>query len=469
MALLLSVILSFGILCYGHSITFTDLTAGNSDSLVHLFRSKEEKLFRQMEKKYRKLTKEISLKREKLLSSLLRQEKKISRVLSPERLSVIDSLYARFNGRLQGNGFISGLNGLNNYLPAIDSLATGINFLNMRRMGSGQLNNLSEVTRQFQQEWNKTQVVQNFINDRYHQIQATIANTQAIQMIKIVKKEMVYYHLQVAKYKKMLNNPDQALQAVLQIIKKQPGFHDFMSSNCQLAALFSVSNAVSAPQNGLQTRSAILQQTELQMAGTESNPQQYLQQQLLAAQSQIDILNEKINQMGGSRNEITIHDFKPNLQRTKTFFQRIEWGLNIQSGKPNDLFPVTSDVAIMIGYKLNDKSTVGIGGAYKMGWGKNLSSIHLTHQGVGLRSFLDIRLKGSFWITGGIELNHQQEFRRIDELKDLNAWQRSGLIGFTKKYKLAKKSANLQILWDFLSYGQIPKVQALKFRLGYTL
>ena len=120
-----------------------------------------------------------------------------------------------------------------------------------------------------------------------------------------------------------------------------------------------------------------------------------------------------------------------------------------------------------MGYKLNDKSTIVIGAGYKLGWGKNISNIKLTSQGVSLRSYLDVKIKGSIWISGGYEENYQNEFTKIDQLKDMNAWQRSGLMGLTKKYKVGKKNGNMQLLWDFLSYSQVPQTPSLKFRVGY--
>jgi hypothetical protein len=85
-----------------------------------------------------------------------------------------------------------------------------------------------------------------------------------------------------------------------------------------------------------------------------------------------------------------------------------------------------------------------------------------------LRSFIDLKLKGNFWITGGLEKNYQQQFSRIEELKNMDAWQESGLIGLSKKYKIGKKSGNFQLLWDFLSYNQIPPSTPIKFRIGYS-
>jgi len=53
------------------------------------------------------------------------------------------------------------------------------------------------------------------------------------------------------------------------------------------------------------------------------------------------------------------------------------------------------------------------------------SHIHVTHQGIGLRSFLDYKIKGSFYVSGGYELNYRSAFKDIDALKDRSAWQKA--------------------------------------------
>lgn len=112
---------------------------------------------------------------------------------------------------------------------------------------------------------------------------------------------------------------------------------------------------------------------------------------------------------------------------------------------------------------------VGLGAGYKIGWGKDIKHISFSSQGMSLRSFIDIKLKGSIWITGAYEHNYLHEFRNTDIFRDISGWQRSGLIGLTKKYRIGKKTGNLQLLWDFVSYSQQPKPQPLKFRIGYML
>jgi hypothetical protein len=254
------------------------------------------------------------------------------------------------------------------------------------------------------------------------------------------------------------------------MVRETSAFKDFMAKNSLFAQLFPVPAGYGTAQalQGLQTRIAVQQQLGQRLAGAGANPQQYLQQQVQQAQSVLGKLKDKVNQMGGGSSDLEIPDFKPNQQKTKTFWKRLEYGLSIQSQKTNSFLPTTSDIVLTTGYKLNDKSTIGLGAGFKLGWGKNIKQINLTAQGMSLRSFLDIKVKGSIWISGGYEENYQQEFTKIDQLKNVNAWQKSGLLGLTKKYKIGKKKGNFQLLWDFLSYSQLPETQPLKFRIGYT-
>jgi hypothetical protein len=162
--------------------------------------------------------------------------------------------------------------------------------------------------------------------------------------------------------------------------------------------------------------------------------------------------------------------FKPNQQKTKTFLQRLEYGANLQTGKGNNLFPVTSDLGLSLDYKISDKSSLGLGASYKLGWGSSWNNISLTHQGIGLRSYIDMKLKGSLYISGGYEQNYRSEIHAIQQLKDYSAWQSSGLIGLSKKYSMKGKiKGEIKLLWDFLSYQQVPRVQAVVFRVGFSL
>jgi hypothetical protein len=129
-------------------------------------------------------------------------------------------------------------------------------------------------------------------------------------------------------------------------------------------------------------------------------------------------------------------------------------------------------MGLSIGYRLNSRGTVGIGGSYKLGWGQSINHMKLSSQGASLRSFLDFQLKKSFYLSGGYELNYQQAFTSLSQLSAVSDWTRSGLVGISKivslKGRLLKKT-KVQLLWDFLSYSQLPKTNPFKFRVGYDL
>jgi hypothetical protein len=147
----------------------------------------------------------------------------------------------------------------------------------------------------------------------------------------------------------------------------------------------------------------------------------------------------------------------------------MEYGFNIQSQRSTNLLPASSEIGLSAGYKIDDSRTIGIGASYRWGWGPNLREISITSEGIGLRSFLDWHIWRKIWVTGAYECNYQASFNRIQQLNDLSAWQQSGLVGVTHKYRVGKMKGQIQFFWDFLSYQQVPQTQAFKFRIGWSL
>jgi hypothetical protein len=291
----------------------------------------------------------------------------------------------------------------------------------------------------------------------------------------------------------MLHDQQKLEQKVLSVVSNTGVFKDFISKNSLLAQLFPLpaNNGTTQALAGLQTRASVQQLLQNQLGGSgaslsgqagqggSSGAEGYLQQQVQAAQDQLSQLKDKVNQSGGGSSTIDMPDFTPrNTQKSRSFLKRIELGFDVQSQKTNYLLPTTTDLALTAGYKLNDQNIAGIALSYKIGWGSSLSDISLSNQGLGLRTYMQMRLKGKadLWLTSGYEQNYYPELK--SELDSLPAytyhgwgpgWQVSGLVGLIKKYKVGKKTGNFQLLWDFLSYSQVPRGTALKFRVGYTL
>jgi hypothetical protein len=294
-----------------------------------------------------------------------------------------------------------------------------------------------------------------------------------------------YYQQQVIAYKEALNDPKQLGAKLLQTAMKFPAFQQFFANNSELAALFPMPGSPPLQGGvgyGLQTRADVMQDLQNRF-GAAALPASAggtggLQQQIQGAQQQVQQLQNKVSSWN-SGDELEMPDYKVNDQKTKPFLKRIELGSNMQTVRGSRYFPVTSDIGLSAGYKLNDKSVIGIGASYKLGWGQGWENIKITNQGAGLRSFVDIkapfgksksRLLGSLWISGGAEMNYRTEFRRIEALKNYSAWQQSALLGVTKmvdiKSKFFKKT-KMQLLYDFL-WKQQPQGQRIVFRVGYN-
>jgi hypothetical protein len=236
-----------------------------------------------------------------------------------------------------------------------------------------------------------------------------------------------------------------------------------------LASLFQLPagyGSGSASTQGLQTQSQIQQLLQSQVGGGGGAQ---AQQQLQAAQSQVTSMQNAVSKFGSGGQDLNMPNFQPNTQKTKTFWHRLQYGANIQFQKTSLNFPTTGDLGLSVAYKLNDKGSIGVGASYNIGLGTGWNDIQFSNQGVGLRSFMDWKIKKTYYVTGGYELNYMSAFSEISQLQNRSAWQPSLLLGLEKKYKISSKlQGNLQILFDALYKQEIPQGQMIKFRVGYN-
>jgi len=433
------------------------------------------------------LSHNIDIQTAKYLSRFQRQEARIYKKLAKKDSTVAAKTlaeskkqYAALQQKL--NKASQGIARGRKYIPLLDTMATSLRFF--RQYGdlfkkgltsSEQLNNSLSQVNGLQDKLQQADDVQAFVKARQQELAGPLQQAGMSDALKSFNKDAYYYSAQVKEYRDALNDPGKAEQKALALLNQLPVFQKFMRQNSFLASIFgspdNASAAGATALQGLQTRVQVQQLIQTQIASGGAGAQTMVQQNIQAAQAQLTSLKDKLSKLGGGNNESDIPGFKPNNQRTRTFFQRLEYGTNIQTQKSGYFFPATTDLAFSVGYKLNDKSTVGIGTSYKMGWGTGIQHIAISHEGIGFRSFMDTKIKGSFYASGGFEYNYQQPFTSLQQINSLNSWSKSGLAGISKivsvKSKMFKKT-KLQLLWDFLSYRQKPVTQPIKFRVGYT-
>jgi len=472
-------ILLIGILC-----AFVEARA-QGDTLSQPISSK---YLDQVNAKASGLEQKLDQQSEKILSKFFKAEQKLQRKLarkdSTKAQQVFGSAqqqYAQLQERL------SKTDKLKQYIPSLDTLSSSLKFLQanpqlmaITKDGPAKLKEAMAKVNGLQAEFQKAEEIKKFLRERKEYLKSQLNNLGLGKQLKQLNKQAYYYSAQVNEYKQLLKDHTKAEQKAIELLSQTRLFKDFMRNNSQLASLFRLpgssanSSSGTASLAGLQTRAQVNSLIQQQIAAGGPNAQAQFSQNMQQAQARLNQLKDKLSKLGSSGSgEMDMPEgFKPNGQKTKSFLQRIELGANIQSQKSNGYFPVTSDIGLSAGYKLNDRSMIGVGASYKMGWGENIRNIRITHQGIGLRSFIEWKLKGSFWLAGGYEMNYRSGFSRFAELRDRSGWQESGLIGLSKvvdvRSKVLKKT-KLQLMWDMLSYRQVPRASAVVFRIGYTL
>ena len=482
MRIVLLILFSFLFIAgYGNDSTSTGTPiTGINGKFLHRINSKIAALNGGLDKQTEKYLLKLSRQEAKLKKKLYKLDSNATRNLF---LSDPQQQYALYIKRMRTDTAFDKKAISGDYIPYADSLQGSLSFLNKNpqllndpKISPVELQNSVAGIQTFQAKMQDADQIKQFLRQRKDQIKAYLLQFAHVppgitDMYQDYNKELYYYDEQIRSYKESLDDPDKLFKEALALLEKFPGFQDFMKDNSVLAGLFPAGNTFNpnASLSGLQTRDQLAQSVQSQLSGAD--PAAAFGPGAGEAQSQLDRLKDKLSSYGQSGGDVDMPNFKPNGERTKTFLQRLEFGVNMQSQQSTPYFPTTSDIGLSLGYKLNNRSTIGLGASYKIGWGTDISHISVSSQGAGLRSFIDIQMKGSFYATGGMEYNYQQPFYKLNAIYDLNSWQQSGLIGISKMVstnaKMLKKT-KIQLLWDFLSYQQIPRAQPFKFRIGYN-
>jgi Skp family chaperone for outer membrane proteins len=446
------------------------------------------KSLKHISEKYNKLTKTVEVQSKKLLKHMQQKEEKLQKKLqgldstkAKELFAQTQVKYQEMQAKLKAPIDKTMANPLKEYIPSVDSLQTIMKFLSQSNNSlsgiSGEtlekIQSVSSEIQQLQGRLQQANEIQDFIRSRESQLKSALENTGLRKELLGINKEVFYYQERLTEYKQLLHDRKKLEEKIFTTVRDLPAFQKFWQKNSYLSQLFPVPRNYGTAQalSGLQTRisaqNVLAQRIQPGVAGG-TTPQQYIQEQMQQAQSELNKLKDKLNKFSSDNSDMAVPDFKPNHQKTKSFFQRLEYSLNIQSVRGTSFLPATSDLGLSLGYKLSDNKTIGLGSSYKVGWGHGFNDISISSEGVSLRSYADIKAKGSLWITGGFEYNYFQHFNSFSDIKNIDVWQRSILTGLMKKYKVGKMNGNIQLLYDFLAGKQVPQAQTFKFRIGYS-
>jgi hypothetical protein len=496
-------ILPFG----GAALLCLVLTTAHSqsiDSATNKVLSFPSRLLGRLQKKTTDLNNQLTQQTQSYLQKMARREAKMQQKLSAVDSNAAKSLftgsaqqYAALQQKMRTDTGHAGQTYGGAYPAYLDSLQGSVAFLKqnpqlLNTTSPAQLNQLQGTSSQIQALQAKMDVAdraKQYMQQRKQIIAQYISEHTNVQGLlgsacSGMNKEVYYYSQQIRQYEEMWSSPDKLEQQALNLLNRFPAFQTFMKSNSMLGGLFNIPGNYASTQalSGLQTKDQVGALVQQQIGS--SNPAgaagsaagggegvDALQSNLQTAQSQLDTYKSKLSQLGGSNGNMDMPNFKPNDQKTKTFWKRLQYGVDFQTSRNNYYFPTVTDFGASLAYKLGHSNLIGLGASYKLGWGNGFQHIAFSSQGAALRSFIQIKIKGTFSATGGFEYNYTTPFASFRELKQLQDWSKSGLIGVTKTVSMKNrvfKQTTLSLLWDFLSYQQVPQTQPFVFRIGYN-
>ncbi|WP_436488159.1 hypothetical protein [Chitinophaga sp. ARDCPP14] len=456
-------------------------TAQAQDSLLQKANAIPGKYLSQVKQKSDKMERQITQRSEKALSRFMKQEEKLKRRLGridslkannlfAHSIDSLGSLKSRMKGKLgRYSGALTQSGG-----PYLDSLSNSLSFLKdskgLLEKSKGvtdKLNGSLKSVDNLKDKLAQAEQIKAYIRERKQLLKEQLSQyTGFTKDLQKMNKEAYYYAQQLKEYKEVFKDKKKAEQKAMEVIKKIPAFNDFMQKHSQLASLFNIQGgSASAPNlEGLQTRNQVEQLIQ-QRLGSGPNASAAVSQQMAEARSKFDELKSKFPDLD---NAAEMPDFKPKEMKTKSFLQRLEFGSNIQFQRSNKFFPTTGDLAGQAAYKFHKNGSAGLGLSYKLGMGTGFDNIHFSGQGMGIRSFIDWKLKGTFFLNGGYEQNYQPDYAGVPEGVG-QKWTQSGLIGISKKYKInSKLKGNMMVLFDFLYNQHVPRTDPVKVRLGYN-
>ena len=460
--------------------------AQQMDSIRCKYNKVSEKYLHQSQYKVDRYADRLHCKTLKTLERLARWESRIRSILEKISPETCKHLFAEgqmtFSILLQQ--YQTGKAKLDTYTSKYDEyrdrLTNSIRYLAEQKSGlykkeAGNAVGLIAKIDSLNESVDNSEAIQKFIQERKHEL-----INQSVQLIgknkylSKIDKECYYYIESTRNLNELFRDKKSSEEFALKLLNKIPAFREFMQKNCLLVSLFHLpANPPGNTQSlaGLQTRASVNSLIQQQIASGGPNARQIIQQNIQDASGELDRLKDKILKKGTGTNEQESPDFRPNLQRSKTFMQRIEIGNDFHFSKPSGSNPLTTDIALYAGYKMNDRSIIGIGISYKCGLG-NLQHLSVSQQGFGLRSYVDWKLKKQVYISGGLETNYNAGFKPAPQFKANNAWQKSALLGVSKKIQINTKwfkGSKISVQYDFLSSYYVPKSPAIVFRLGYSI
>lgn len=347
-------------------------------------------------------------------------------------------------------------------LPYLDTLLSSVKHLQLISNESKLLSSQSEFQELFDgflkldSILSRTINLQQFLKERRTYLKQQLSKWNLEKSITKLDKNIYYLGQSLDEFKSLFNSKSVVERKILQLIRSSDSFKDLLNQRRSLIPGFamplSVLNTSRENNSGLQTRFSVQEQIR-QLPIDSLDPATFLDSRL--EENKNSQSEPSLGQLAtlGRKYLGEQPGFKVNGQKGKGFFRRVELGCNIQFGKFIKALPSSGELAFSLGYKVNDKVTSGLAASYRLGFSERINKLSISHQGFGIRSFLDWQFPRNFYASGGFEVNYFPGLRSNIQItgEHMNLWQTSLLMGATKRYSIGKRKGAIQVYLDIKS------------------
>lgn len=421
-----------------------------SEKFTTSLQKKVDHMEQQLRKASAKALKQLQKQERKLYNAMLQQNPEAAQAI----LGVgIDSLAKELQTATDANNATEGFH------PWVDSMRASLQFL--QTAGGNklcmpnvvkQLPNVTAQLKKLQGQLSSVEKLQTLIANRQQLMQQNFLQYPGIQkLLGKYAKQAYYYKAKLTEYKALLSNRKKAEAAAYNLLSKIPAFKKFISKHTYLGNLLSpsVGNAASYGQTNDYVASLI--------SSNGPGAMQQIRDNIQAGQNQLEQLKAKLGSAqlagGGSSNDIP--SFKANEMRKKSFFKRLSFGTNYQFTAARGTAPQMLDLGVQVAYQFSKDKQAGVGLSYKLGMGKSWRQVALSSEGLGMRSFFDLRIKGGIYASGGLELQYNKRFYQLRQLQLREQWNQLALIGVSKKMNLGRKAgAGISVQYNIFAHQQ---------------
>jgi hypothetical protein len=347
--------------------------------------------------------------------------------------------------------------------PAIDSLKAINSFL--QNKGSTALPSTDPQLTRLQSQLNYRNYINDLIAQRTNNIKSLAANSN-IPVLTGIEKQVYYAKQKMSVFKQMEDDPSMAEDKAMEYLQGTEGFDKYMDKATagpnSMQNLGPDATGADLQKMGLQTKQQVQSALQQRFGSNLGGLSQKMGDQIKAFQDKTQDLNNAKQTLQSLKQIKDLHkpSFKINKMRGLPFWKRIEKQYNFQTTRATvDGQPAILQVSAMAGYRQSPKLTYGLGLVEATGLGQSWTNLHLSFQGLGLRSYFTWLWQYGIGAYAGYErLYKQAAFSNSSTAPDQTltpsphstaSYSESVLIGLTKTYHINSKwNGQVQLLYD---------------------